>query len=184
MGNISLFASGLNIALCLILAVVWNIALIAIGSSLLLSARKLKNEYNTAARHEYETTKREITDPAIIKSNEDIRKIENDMVSFWNLYKPLIEFLPEKYQTIDAIGFMLESVKNLRANTLTDVINLYEEELRWRKTQAAIAEQSMLQQLQNQRFNDTLYEIEQNQQKLHSDLQNIQAMQFFDMMRG
>ena len=76
----------------------------------------------------------------------------------------------------------LEAVKNLRADTLTGAINLYEEELRWRLTQKAISQQTALQQLQAQRLNDTFNEIQKNQQMIHSDLQTIQALQIVDMI--
>ena len=182
-GNISLFSSGIDIRLCILLAIIWNTILIALACSFLLLAQKSRKKYDSATQREYETTKQEIIDPAIKKNNEKIKKIEEDLAWFWELHKSLIEFLPEKYQTLDAVAFMLESVKNLRANTLTDVINLYEEECRWRITQATITQQAMLQQLQSQRLNDTLREIEQNQQNLHSDLQSIQTMQLFDMIK-
>ena len=80
-----------------------------------------------------------------------------------------------------AVAFMLEAVKNLRADTLTGVINLYEEELRWRKTQSAIAQQTMLQQRQSACLNNMLNEIADNQETLHADLRSIQVLQTMEL---
>ena len=104
------------------------------------------------------------------------------MNKFWREHCHHLTFLPEKYQTVDAVVFMLESIRNLRADTLTAVINLYEDELYKRKQQEASMQLLYIQKQQNEQLQNAIHTIEQSQDLLHSDLQSVQALQFFDLI--
>lgn len=153
-----------------------------IGILLLISARKKRLKHQAKCIKEYEELQK-TTAEKIEELNNEIEYISEKKEIFYSLHKDVIEFLPQKYHTLDAVGFMLESVQNLRADTLTDVINLYEDEIRWRKTQTAIAQQNLIRENYARQLNNIMSQIEKNQQDLHSDLQNIQIMQMYNTFK-
>lgn len=151
---------------------------LGLGIILLILAKKAKAKYRIAMQAEYERMKVQVTEPTILALNDEIAKIKEEKARFNKLYASLIAFLPQKYQNMIAVCYMLEFVQNLRASTLTDAINLYEKTL----LDEALLAQAKQQQLQNNRILNALQEIESNQQTIHSDLQNIQIMQFYDII--
>ena len=131
---------------------------------------------------EYRETKVDFTEPTVKRLREEIASTTREMDAFWAKHCHLIEFLPKKYQTADAVVFMLESVKNLRADTLTDVINLYEEEL-FRRAQLKSTKQiAQMQQQFNEQMLEAMQDIERGQETLQSDLRIVQAMQVYDII--
>lgn len=69
------------------------------------------------------------------KSISDIRKAIDKFVEE---NQQVLKFLPGQYRNLQATSFMLLAVKNQRADTLKEAINLYEEQLhRWRLEDAA-----------------------------------------------
>lgn len=155
---------------------------IFIGILLLISARKSRLKHKAKCRKEYEELQK-TTAEKVEELNKEIEYIAEKKDMFWNLHKGVIDFIPPKYHTLDAVGFMLESVQNLRADNLSDAINLYEDEIRWRKTQTAIAQQNLIQENYARQLNNIMSQIEKNQHTLHSDLQNIQMMQMYDILK-
>ena len=163
-------------------ALVTSFGFILLGILLLISARKKRLKHQANCIKEYEELQK-TTAENVEKLNNEIEYISEKKEIFRNLHKGVIEFLPPKYHTLYAVGFMLESVQNLRADTLTDVINLYEDEIRWRKTQTAIAQQNLIRENYARQLNNIMSQIEKNQQDLHSDLQNIQIMQMYNTFK-
>ena len=159
----------------------WVFIFLITGTILAISGSVAKKKARIAAEQEYKRVKTKKLVPGILQCQKSIEAATAEIEEFWTLHKPLIKFLPTKYQTADAVAFMLEAIKNLRADTLTGVINLYEEELHWRKTQSAIAQQTMLQQRQSACLNNMLNEIADNQETLHADLRSIQVLQTMEL---
>ncbi|MBQ5794097.1 MAG: hypothetical protein IIW17_08775, partial [Clostridia bacterium] len=88
-----------------------------------------------------------------------------------------LEFLPTSYRNVMAVGFMLEAVQNLRADTLKEAINLYEQELK----HMAAMEVAELQRAQNENL---MYLLEQAKSDIEANnevLQDIRFMQFLNM---
>ena len=130
----------------LLLAPIIFLAIVGIGLSLILNARKSKKEHIAYYKELFEKESKEYA-LSVKNATEEIEKINAEENKFQELYKTLISFLPEKYHTPHAVSFMLEAVKNLRTDSLTGAINLYEEELRWMKTQKTIEQQMKMQQI-------------------------------------
>ena len=148
-----------------------------------IRTKRAQDDYYYTAPLEYERAKHDVIEPAIKKLEEQIAQAEQEANEIWEQHKSLLDFLSENYRTLDAIGFMLKSVKDFGADTLERAKLLYQEELRHREQMGAIAQQNMLQQRQMQSMNDALIGIQQNQQLIHDDLKSIQTLQALDFYK-
>ena len=154
-----------------------------LGVCLLISAKRTKKASVIANTHKHEIAQREC-EILTAQEEKEIARIEAESNKFWATYKPLIDFLPEKYQTLEAVAFMLESIKNLRAHTLTEVINLWEAELKDIERLSAMRSMAEAQRIQNERVMSALAAVQENQAALHSDLQTVKTMQAIDLMQN
>lgn len=157
----------------LILCIASGIAFFT-GVGLIVSAKKLRKKYVIKTKEEYKAEEEKYTD-LLKKSTEELNGITAEINEFNANHGHFLDFLPEKYRSIEAIGFMLEAVYNLRADTLKEVINLYEAELRDRNI-------ARMQQLQNERMLYAMSQINDNQERINSTLQEIKTLQFVDIM--
>ena len=176
MGNISMFSSlgPINIKLCLLLCPIWSLLTIFSGIILMLSARKQRKKYIIKATEEYKLEVEKFT----LFTNEVTKEVKRKTVEiekFNTEYECFLDFLPKKYHSIEALGFMMEAVYNLRADTLKEAINLYEDEL-IRKGNAR------MQELQYERILYAMQQINENQDRINSNLQDIKTLQFVDII--
>ncbi len=67
----------------------------------------------------------------VIKNNTAIRQLREEYENFKNKYMYTFDFLPSQYHDMNTIAHMYTIAASGRADTLKEVINLYEEEMRW-----------------------------------------------------
>lgn len=154
-------------------AVLFISALVAIINAIIMVNKlpKMQKEYNTKC----ETCKKENKE-LLAKSSEIIDQLDN----MWASCPELYDFLPEKYQELYAVLFMLDAVKSLRVDTLKEAINLWEAELKWMAEQQQKRQFEAIRQRQNAQMMAALSEIESNQEQLNSNLRDIKVMQYID----
>ncbi len=155
-----------------------------LGIYFIVSARAKRKIYKNKAMKEYQRVEAEIT-PLMDEIEKNIDELRNTLRRYANENDYLINFLPSCYRNPDAIGFMLRAVENYRANTLTDVINLYEQELHYREQERIMNNLNSAIQEQNRQNENILYamdSISRNQERMNSNLQFVQAMQFINML--
>lgn len=118
--------------------------------------------------------------------NSKIEKIQKLNGECWDTGKHFLEFLPQKYRTSQAIAFMGEAVKNLRADTLKEAINLYEDkmdrDIKWELEMEEIQEQSKVQREHMREMERLAEESAGTQKRIEDDLEKIKEMQYYDMM--
>ncbi len=145
--------------------------------------KKLKNYLESETENKASIEKIEKELPKIKEETQiEIEKTEKILNECFEEGKQFLDFLPQKYRNADAVCFMFEAVENCRADTLKEAINLYENELRYRKEQgekilAAEQQAAYLQNLQS-----ILQDIGENQDAINNNLTEIKTMQFFDMI--
>ena len=108
--------------------------------------------------------------------------ILKDLDAFLEQETHFLEVVPSKYRHMDAVIFMLECVKNLRALNLTDAINLYETELHQRSLRGILQSAAEQQKLMHEQTMLAMAEIQSNQERVHNDLQAVTALQVADMI--
>ena len=119
----------------------------------------------------------DVQKPQLLKR---INSLDNMITECRNVGAPLLEFLPEKYRNIHATTFMLEALQNLRADTLKEVINLYEAELSNIKMYNQTQLEMQLQQQHMEAIQNVMQDIHTNQESIRSDLFQMKAIQFYD----
>ena len=78
-----------------------------------------------------------------------------------------VEFLPEDYQHTHAVGYMLKAVKNFRADSLKEAINLYYQEF---ESLAAIEQQRIMNE-------DMLYVLEEINESIERNTDTLVGAQ-------
>ena len=178
MGNISMFSSlgPVNIKLCLLLCPIWSLLTMFTGILLMLNARTQRKKYIVKAT---ETYKLEVEKFTLFcnEATEEVKRKSAEIDKLNTEYGHLLDFLPTKYHTVHALGFMMEAVYNLRADTLKEAINLYEDDL-IRKDNAR------MQELQYERILYAMQQINENQDRINSSLQDIKTLQFVDIIKN
>ena len=118
----------------------------------------------------------------IDKIESDIHKFEEGLQKFVDETCHFLDFLPNNYRNPQAVGFMLKAIENLRANTLTDVINLYEQELHFMEQRRILEDTAEMQRIHNENMMYAMESINRNQERTNANLNVIQAMQFISML--
>lgn len=118
----------------------------------------------------------------IDKIEDDIDKLRDGLQKFADANRHFLDFLPSNYRNPQAIGFMLRAIENLRADTLTDVINLYEQELHFMEQRRILEDTAEMQRIHNENMMYAVESINRNQDRINSNLNFIQAMQFISML--
>jgi len=82
--------------------------------------------------------RRDHLDASIEEEKESILEITKAAEKFAEENRYLLDVIPQQYRNLQATSYILVAVKNGRADTLKEAINLYEEQLhRWRLESAA-----------------------------------------------
>ena len=126
---------------------------------------------------------KEVATPAIQKIRQQIREIEDERDRFLNEYAYVLDFLPEDYRDVMAVGYMEECIRNLRADTLKEAINLYEEQKhRW--TLENLSQQMLAEtELHNQIMQAGFKAIYDEQRRTTAMATNIRNLTLFNTMR-
>ena len=158
-----------------------TIAGIILLLSVLVSTKKHKKK--APAVYEQIKAKNEAENKIL---EERINQIADEFIEYWNSSLHLLDFLPEDYRTAHAVCFMLKAVKNLRADTLKEAINLYDQELKHLEAMAAAERQ----RIQNEELLYTMELLNLNMETMNSnqertnrkldDISFMQSMQMFD----
>ena len=120
-----------------------------------------------------------------VKSKADeaaIAQLEADAVTLQEAATELLTFLPETYRNAEAVCFMLLAVKDGRADTLKEAMNLYEEQLHRWKMEKLAANSARMQQIHTETMQSTMQEIANNQQQIQGQLSTITAMHVADLL--
>lgn len=118
--------------------------------------------------------------PAIQRMENRINEIKAQKAQCAAENEDIIGFLPVRYRNTPAVGFMLRAVENLRANNLTDAINLYEEEVRYWEQNRILTNHMEMQRIHNESVQYALESIKRNQKQIKSSLRFMQTMQIID----
>ena len=118
-----------------------------------------------------------------LKIEGDIcKRIKREKAEFLKSQTQILAFLPADYQNLHAVGFMLTAIKNCRADTLKEAINLYESELQRMAMMDEIHRESQKQMMQAETLAMALEEIAQNQEAIDSNLDAIRRQQYFEYL--
>ena len=112
-----------------------------------------------------------------------IAQLEADAVTLQKAAKELLAFLPDTYRNAEAACYMLLAVKDGRADTLKEAMNLYEEQLHRWKMEKIAANSARMQQIHMESMRSAMQEISDNQQHIQDQLSTITALQITDMLR-
>ena len=153
--------------------------LFVIGIFMTYSSRKMRLEHIEETEKEYKDVQ-----SRLLTQNKKLKEKKQELlVNFekvWNSCSEFYDFLPEKYQELYAVLFMLDAVKSLRADTLKEPINLWEAELKWMAEQQQKRQFEAIRQRQNEQMLAAMSAIESNQEQINSNLSDIKVMQFMD----
>ena len=152
-----------------------------LGIIFFVFARIKRKKYKKKAIKEHEALEAELL-PKMDKIEKEIAQIQARLEQFVKGNEARYQFLPSNYRNHHAVGFMLKAVENLRADTLRDVINLYEHELHMLEQERILQDAAEMQRIQNASMLYTMESIERNQKRMNSNLEFMQAMQFISMM--
>ena len=89
--------------------------------------RKHKTERDRLKKELKETQQRLENERA--EAQKEIAEIKETISKAVKEGEPYLSFLPKKYQTVHAIAFLIDVVENMRADTLKEALNLYEQRL-------------------------------------------------------
>lgn len=92
-----------------------------------------------------------------------------------------LSFLPYSYHNLHAVGFMLQALERLRADNLTDVINLYEQELHHLEQMRVLNQNAEMQRIHAENMEYAMQAMQRNQERINANLRGIQTMQIMDM---
>ncbi|MBE6654279.1 MAG: hypothetical protein E7608_02330 [Ruminococcaceae bacterium] len=94
--------------------------------------------------------------------------------------------MPEKYRNTQAIAFLGEAVKNCRADTLKEAINLYESKIerdaRWDAEMEMKREEASLQAAHMQEMERIAREMNETNKNIEADISKIKWMEYYDIM--
>ena len=114
----------------------------------------------------------------------EIERLEADIATLQEGANELLAFLPETYHNAEAACYMLLAVKDGRADTLKEAMNLYEEQLhRWNMEKLA-ANSARMQQIYMESMQSAMREIADHQEQIQGQLSAIAGMQAMEMWRN
>ena len=112
-----------------------------------------------------------------------IAQLEADAVTLEKAAKELLAFLPDTYRNAEAACYMLLAVKDGRADTLKEAMNLYEEQLHRWKMEKLAANSARMQQIHMEAMQSAMQEIANNQQQIQSQLTTVTALQVAEILQ-
>lgn len=117
-----------------------------------------------------------------IENETKITKIKNELAKFRAKNEKVIDFLPEDYQDIYAVGYMIHVIKNGLADTIKEALKLYtEQKHRW-EMESAVHGMARAMELHNREMETYMSEISAQQRITNSRLADIEFLTFLDYM--
>lgn len=123
-----------------------------------------------------ENYKQDVLTPIIYKNKEIMGEIQAERDAFWNANCHVLNFLPQRYHTEIAATCLLQYIRDGRAETLKEALNLYEDQLhKWEMLEhaKAIEEQNRYIALQNELMGSYLEEISDQQSRMAAAARGI-----------
>ena len=161
--------------------VIFPIMMIIWGKCLINNARKKRVDFKNQSMKDYQTLSAQ-AEPRIDEIEKEIDSLEKKLGNYIKESTPLMAFLPHTYHNLHAVGFMLSALENLRADNLTDVINLYEQELHHLEQMRVLNQTAEMQRIHNENMRYAMESVQRNQARINSNLQNIQMLQIIDIL--
>jgi hypothetical protein len=124
----------------------------------------------------YKVVNEEI-DPAIKQANEEIETLIKKDEEAWQSNQRYLTFLPSRYHTSIATSFMLSAIKNYRADTLKEAINLYETAVAQWKLEKAISDATRMRKIEMDYVSEAFAEIQERQLALQREIDQIRTSQ-------
>ena len=118
----------------------------------------------------------------IDKMESEIDRLEASMRKYILDNQHRLAFLPSDYRNAYAIGFMIKALENMRADTLKELVNLYEQELHFLEQERIMNNSAEMQRIHNENMRYAMDTIQRNQERMRSDIQFMQVMQAINMM--
>ena len=147
------------------------------GICLFASARRALDEY-TYRNNQLIAQTRQENDEKNRAANAEIARLNTENSQLKASEPEVLAFLPETYCTTQATCYMLLAVKDGRADTLKEAMNLYEEQLHRWKMEKLAADSARMQQIQL----EAMQELAANQEQIQTQLSVITALQIADML--
>ena len=152
------------------------------GIALLILAHNKRNKFRNNAIKELADNEKQIASMKYAVHN-DIQRFTALKEQYWNDNYRFVQFLPPRYHNPQAVSFMLQAIENLRADNLTDAINLYEQELHHLEQMRVLNNHVEMQRLYHESISYAMETIKRNQELIKSDLRFIQTIQMIDAFR-
>lgn len=116
-------------------------------------------------------------DEVLLQEDEFCKKVKRDQSKFLKEHLSELSFLPPDYHNLYAIGYMMTLIRTCRADSLKEVINLYEEE-QYRLNMLEKTERANKQKKMEAEYISTiLKEIAQQQAEINQTLDRIDLRQ-------
>ena len=125
----------------------------------------------------------EVCCPIEQECSNNIQNLTNERNEFVNANKHILQFLPEEYRNATAVIYMEQAVRNCRADSLKEVINLYEDQLhKWKIEQQnqELLDQQALQNYLLEEQRDAMDRMRREQRSTNTALAGIEALQLYN----
>lgn len=126
----------------------------------------------------------EVGSPTCIENNAKIAQMENELKEFYSKNYKVLDFLPEDYQDIYAVGYMIHVIKNGLADNIKEALQLYtEQQHRW-EMESAMRGMAQSMELHNREMASYMSEISEQQRITNSRLADIELLTFLDYVNN
>ena len=167
-------------ALSILPAAIIFVAIGVVGIILTTGARKKRVVLRNKYIEECEQLKANLF-PKMDEIVRSINSISEYLAKYTEDNAHFLSFLPYPYHNLHAVGFMLQALERLRADNLTDVINLYEQELHHLEQMRVLNQNAEMQRIHAENMEYAMQAMQRNQERINANLRGIQTMQIMDM---
>ena len=125
----------------------------------------------------------QVYEPIAQECEENIKALIKERNTFANENKHIVLFLPQEYRNATAVIYMEQAVRNCRADSLKEAINLYEDQLhKWKIEQQnqELLDQQALQNYLLEEQRDAMDRMRREQRSTNTALAGIEALQFYN----
>lgn len=122
--------------------------------------------------------------PTCIENESKITQIKTELKEFSAKNYKVLDFLPEDYRDIYAVGYMIHVIKNRLADNIKEALNLYtEQKHRW-EMENAVHGMAQSMELHNREMASYMSEISEQQRITNSRLADIELLTFLDYVNN
>ncbi len=145
----------------------FSLVLIIIIPIVVNTSCKKKRVQQAKQADEFWTT---VGSPTMVENNRAIEQLRKEYSVFTDKYMYTLDFLPSQYHRMDTIAHMYSIVSSGRADTLKEVISIYEEEMRWQELRNQLSYQQEI-------INENMEKLYNQQVKTNKILNEIEFFQ-------